>query len=298
VLKKEALLQVEKIYSNGGNITQFINQMQNSKVNSKEAIQISYDYQAGSYVEYYKTDSNRHKYNSSIACAQEIAKLGSFDSILEAGVGEATGFRHVVENICVPTERCYGFDISWSRIRVAKDFLAEYSCNSDGLFVADLSNIPMKDNSIDLVYTFHSVEPNGGNEKPILEELYRIAKKYLVLFEPDFDLSNDEGKKRMESHGYIKNLPAIAKKLGYNVVRYEPFPYIINPLNPTSIIVIQKQDAGGDVGMIYQCPLTKTELVDYGEIFFSTQARLMYPVVSKIPILLDSYAILGNKYGM
>ena len=32
-------------------------------------------------------------------------------------------------------------------------------------------------------YTLHSIEPNGGNEKPILQELYRVARKFLILLE-------------------------------------------------------------------------------------------------------------------
>ena len=46
--------------------------------------------------------------------------------------------------------------------------------------MGDMFNLPITDDSIDLVYTVHALEPNGGKEKEALKELYRITKKYLM----------------------------------------------------------------------------------------------------------------------
>ena len=293
MLKNEILNQVEKIYKQGGNIIQFLNQ---ADQDLKEAILISYEYQAGTYIDGYKKNpTTTHKYTDQLI--SEMKMLGSFDSILEAGVGEATTLRQIITSKYTRYRDYYGFDISWSRLKMAQDFLKDTSDKAN-LFVAELLSIPLMDESIDVVYTSHSIEPNGGYEKPILEELYRITKNYLVLFEPDYEFADDEAKARMESHGYVKNLASTAEMLGYNVVKREPLAYVVNPLNPTSVIVIKKSDTKtNSMPKPFQCPITKTRLLDCGEIFFAPQAFLMYPVIQGIPCLLDSQAILGCKYG-
>ena len=130
----------------------------------------------------------------------------------------------------------------------------------------------------------------------ILQELYRVTKKFLVLFEPDYELAGVKAKKRMDSHGYAKNLATVVKSLGYNIIKHELLPFSLNELNPTSVIVIDKSVDEAIALSPFQCPLTKTSLIDCGEVFFAPQPRLMYPVIKGIPCLLDSHAILGCKY--
>ena len=73
-------------------------------------------------------------------------------------------------------------------------------------FVGNMFHIPFADNSIDIVYTSHSMEPNGGREKEAMAELYRVAGKYLVLLEPSYELATDDGKQRMDRLGYVKGM--------------------------------------------------------------------------------------------
>ena len=47
-----------------------------------------------------------------------------------------------------------------------------------------MEQIGLKSNSVDIIYTNHSLEPNGGREEVILKELLRVTNKYLILFEP------------------------------------------------------------------------------------------------------------------
>ena len=296
MINYDVLRQVEEIYNSGGNIMQFLNQMSGGEgvQNTKEAILISYDFQSGSYVNAYKKNPGVYeKYTKEIS--DEIKTFGPFSTILEAGVGEATTFKQVIKNLDIPLENCYGFDISWSRLKTGNSFVNEDIAGNANFFVADLSDIPLMNSSIDIVYTAHSIEPNGGYEKPILEELYRVAKQYLVLFEPDYEFANDDAKHRMESHGYIKRLADTAKELGYDVIKRELLRFPLNPLNPTSVIVIQKTSKSRVDG-IFQCPVSKTKLTDCGEVFFAEQPRLMYPVIQGIPCLLKSQAILGSRY--
>lgn len=67
--------------------------------------------------------------------------------------------------------------------------------------MADLFDIPLKDASVDVVYTSHSHEPNGGLEEDAIRELMRIARRAVILVEPIYELANSEAQSRMRTHG-------------------------------------------------------------------------------------------------
>lgn len=190
----------------------------------------------------------------------------------------------------------YGFDISWSRIKECNNFLNEDNLlDNTFTFVGDIFSIPLKNNSIDIVYTAHALEPNGGNEKKLLKELYRVTSKYLILFEPSYEFANDEQRKRMDYYGYIKNLSVEAKILGYNIVEHRLLTFSLNMQNPTAVIVIEK-----NVNTIKEnplCdPLSKGELIKGETSYFSKDSLLAYPIIEKIACLNIENGILATKY--
>ena len=269
--------------------------LSNSRNNSIEAIKVSYDLQAGTYIETYK--NNRafvDLYTGAIA--KLIEGLGNHQSVLEAGVGEATTLANVIEKMKNPPAAACGFDISWSRIHCAKAFSASKNVSTDWLFTGDLFNIPLKDNSVDVIYTSHSIEPNGGREKEAIQELYRITSKYLVLLEPAYELASDEAKARMEHHGYVRGLKATAEQLGYKVMEYRLFDYTINPLNPTGLLIIEKDSAAAPVSPQFVCPITGGTLERSGDCFYGSESLIAYPIIGGVPCLLAENGILASGF--
>ena len=128
---------------------------------------------------------------------------------LDIGSGELTTLSYVLSYLKDIPKITYAFDISWSRlfkgIGFAEDILGN-SSKSIMPFVAKISEIPLPNKSIDITTSSHALEPNGGNLGDLLKELFRVTKDKLVLFEPCYEINSDEGKKRMDSLGYIKNL--------------------------------------------------------------------------------------------
>ncbi|MBI4931331.1 MAG: methyltransferase domain-containing protein [Bacteroidetes bacterium] len=292
----KSLKKIKEIYSKGGNMIQYMNKITNADNNSLESIQISYDFQAGSYIKKSASLSDFEKdYAKKIV--ELFNKYNDYGSILEAGVGEATTLYRILEQLKKSSE-AYGFDISWSRIKYALSYLASKNINHVNLFMGDLFNIPMQDNSVDLVYTWHSLEPNGGREKEALMELYRITGKYLFVFEPSCELGNSDTKKYIDEHGYVKNLSQIARELGYEILEHNIFiekhPFTSNN---TSVLIIRKNNTAKQKTSIpYACPVTKTPLELIRNNYFSKDSMLLYPVIDGIPCLIPNNAIIATHY--
>ena len=285
-------MELKERYKNGDNIIQYLKDKEQREYNTIEDILISYDLQAGSYISALleNPDPVKEKYIQSLA--ERLNKIGPQKSILEVGVGEATILVPLLKLLNWGQISALGFDISWSRLKFAKEFASDNEVSSISLFQADLFEIPLEDNSVDIVYTSHSIEPNGGREEEALKELYRITNKYLILLEPSFELADENGKERMNKHGYIKGLPAVIKDLGLELVEYRLFDYSINPLNPTCLYIIKKSQSENNALHLI-CPITKEILKKYNEnLMYAENAGLSYPVIDGIPCLLKDNAIL------
>jgi len=291
--------KIKTLYENGHNISAIMRKQFGLSKNTEEIIEIAYDIQAGSYISAMEIDEYRKK--NKIYCA-EIAKTiqnvrgGERISILEAGLGEATTLSGVLKNIGSNSLNAYGFDLSWSRIACARKWLQSQDISGVSLCTGSLLHIPFADNSIDIVYTSHSIEPNGGKEEPILRELYRVARNFLILLEPSYELGNETTRKRNESHGYCKNLNRISESLGYKVTEHKLLPVPFNPLNPTAITVIRKGTTIDTPENKFVCPKFKSYLERKGEYFYSPEALAVYPIINGIPCLRIENAILASKF--
>jgi ubiquinone/menaquinone biosynthesis C-methylase UbiE len=293
----KTLKQIKELYDQGENVIQLLRSSYGIYHNTPEIIEISYDMQTGSYIEGL-ADPAMQAFN--LKYTQDVAKtiLSLCDpvTIMEAGVGEATTLSGVCKNINKNEMTSYGFDLCWSRVFYGREWLQKQAVKNCQLFTGSLFDIPIKDNAIDVVYTSHSIEPNGGHEERLIKELYRVTKKYLILLEPGYELASEAAQKRMEKHGYCKNLFSTCKNLGLDVLRYELFPHASNPLNPTAIIVIKKNAESHQPGSVFACPKYKTPLEMIGEHYFSQESLLVYPIIDGIPCLRIENGVLASKY--
>ena len=288
--------QLKALYEEGKNINEHLRREKGIQHNTEEIIEISYDLQTGSYVAAMEDEATtRHKNEYNRELASIIKSLCTPTSLLEAGVGEATTLAGVL-GYFKNEVKSFGFDLSWSRVAYAKLWLKKQGQLNTTLCTGNLFHIPFADNSIDVVYTSHSIEPNGGNEEPILRELFRITKKFLILLEPGYELASQEARQRMESHGYCKNLKGIADTLGYDVLEHRLFPFIANPLNPTTLTIIKKDDYAELPSHVLACPKFKAPLMEIKGMLFSPEALVVYPIVGGIPCLRIENGIFASKY--
>jgi len=259
---------------------------------------IAYDLQAGTYIE--NARNNPAYINSWSAQLAGLIDpyISAGDKIMEAGVGEATTLAGVMNAITAKCISAFGFDLSWSRISMGQKWIDEKSVLAR-LFVGDLFSIPVADSSMDVVYTSHSLEPNGGKEEIAIKELLRITRKAVVLVEPCYELAPKVAQQRMREHGYVRDLKATAEALGAKVVDYKLLDVCANPLNPSGVIILVKsvKSSAKDDGVarMWQCPLTGVSLTDKGDYFYADGVGVAYPVLQGVPLLRPEHAVIASK---
>jgi ubiquinone/menaquinone biosynthesis C-methylase UbiE/uncharacterized protein YbaR (Trm112 family) len=288
--------QAKELYDRGMNIMRLFRESEAGEVNSINGILAAYDLQSGSYVELLGDPAHAvfiHAYSRAIAA---ILDRYSPASVMEAGVGEATTLVNVLRQMQHPPANALGFDISWSRIAVAHEF-AEANDAKPRLFVGALEDIPIEADSVDVVYTSHSIEPNRGREAKILRELFRVTRRYLVLLEPSNELGSAATQRRIEEHKYCLDLYAHTQNLGFNVIEHRLFDQIRNPENETAVMVIAKQnDSAKYVGEFLACPHCCRSLIRHKGNYFCTECLVVYPEIDGIPCLLKSHAVIATRY--
>lgn len=293
MLTFEDIIKLKTLFQNNENIIKYIKN--NTQLNPEEAILHSYDLQAGSYIqELIDKEQKTHKIEVGLKLAKIFSEL-AVQCVCEVGVGEATTLGHVLPFLEI--NKKFGFDISMSRLLYAKKYLEQNQLTAD-LFCAELSRIPFFNDSIECVYSFHSLEPNGGNEKFLLSELLRVTKKYLILIEPDYDLFSAEQKDRMNQHGYIKHLRHHLSELGAHVIHYEPWELDSYHLNSASIIIVEKSNAVSDFFREdYFCsPISHQPVVNVLDGWFCEEDGYLFPSINNIPVFLRKNAILISHY--
>jgi hypothetical protein len=291
--------ELRSAYQQGENILRLIRDRFRLSTNEQAAILASYDLQAGSYVEALDDAEFCSLHQLYAQAIGNVIKPLKPRSLLEAGVGEATTLLEVTKQLS-GIEQPYGFDLVWSRVYCGARYCKEKG-KTASLFVGELEAIPFPDNSFDVVFTSHAVEPNHGREEIILGELYRVARKYLALFEPAYELAGPEARARMEFHGYCRDLPALARQRDWRVIDWRLLEVSTNAANPTSVLLIEKNpkevssdNTGSSVN--FSCPVCR-EMLLQSDHWFCQACGMVYPQIKGIPCLSRMSAIMASKFG-
>lgn len=302
----EIILGMRAAYANGANAMDWCREHvrlthSGRCENDLIATLVAYDLQSGSYVSLARSNPE-----GNLQWCRQLAGLLSGvllegDSVLEVGVGEATTLAGVLEECAVKPSVALGFDVSWSRVSEGRKWLKEKGQEAY-LYVADLLNIPLADKSVDVVYSSHSLEPNGGQEEVALRECLRVARKTVLLVEPIYELASTDAQERMRRHGYIEGLHETAHRLDAVITDYRLLDYTPNPLNPSGVLRLEKDGApssGADEsqGIVFRCPITRAGLAAGKDFYYAADVGLAYPVLRGVPMLRAEHAIVASKLG-
>lgn len=288
---------IKHLYRSGVNISEWVRNDEGSSDSSLTAILYSYDAQAGSYIDALKQS------NVASLKAQMGEKLAGIlddlapETLLDAGVGEATTLAPVVRAMKRRPPSIWAVDLSLSRLLFASRHLSKNGIAGVQLFTGSLDNLPLSTGSMDVVLTVHAVEPNRGREKQILSELLRVARRYLVMIEPSFELGGDATKSRIERQRYVKGIPDVLKELGANIIRYERWGMDVNPSNEAALILVRLSESKPAAQHILASPVSGHPLQRLMDCLYCRDDGHAFPVVLDIPCLVADNAILASKLG-
>ena len=284
------LSDVRRLYRDGVNVMDYLKKKLGATHNTDQLVETAYDLQAGSYIEYIARHAAIEVPYQKDAADILASVLSNGDSIADVGTGEMTTLSPVADACYGVVSSAFAIDISLSRLIVGlrhlRETLPPTVCQKITAAAATLFRLPLADNSVDVVWTSHALEPNGGKELEGVSELARVTRKYLVLFEPSYERNTTAGKDRMDRLGYVKDLEAtIASIPGLNLESVVKMSRPIDDPNPTYAHVVRKGPAKTSVVVALACPLTHGPLEARDGYLYSPRALLAYPVVENVPIL-------------
>lgn len=175
---------------------------------------------------------------------EEIDRLivpGKLLRILEVGCGNC------INLVCLKEKygdliQLTGLELSPRRLQVAKDYFGERL--SGVLFhIGSVTEhiTEWKDGKFDLVYSMHCLEQIAYRCEDAVHQMSRLTNHMIVMIEPVFELGNPTQRLYLINSDHNRILLPTIKELGLNISRMEPLNIQSNPLNQSSIIVIQKQ---------------------------------------------------------
>lgn len=283
------------LYGSGFNVVLHLQGNPDFEHEKELAIEIAYELQSGTYT--LAEDSSRPYIDGLIE--QLIEVLGfhnvSPKHLLDVGVGEATTLVALARELGMSSVS--GIDISFSRLSYAAKRLRRDSIEGN-LAVANMGALPFGDNEFDLVLTVHAMEPNGGRESDLINELARVTSQWVLLVEPDWDLADESQRKRMRDLGYIGPLRKLFISSGLELVDAVPILNNAHQLNRATIFLLRKGNAGNipaSPQMGGWASPENHELLEYmpDRSGLRSALGLLHPVVMGIPFLREEDALLA-----
>ena len=281
----EIYFESKKVFSSKRNVQKFIKRKY--RLHNLDNIKISYDIQSGEYVKYFQKLSLKNKKKIYDPFIKNINKFfPNAKEVLDFGCGELTLSQYFFKNI-KNIKKYFANDISLNRLLIGQKFIKSVLSKKQyikfNLFCASHKELPFLDNSIDLIITNHSLEPNNTQKNEILKEMLRVSRLGLCLMEPHYEISTKKQKKRMKKFGYIKGIEKTLKKLNCTyVVKNKKFHDYKH--NISSIFIVKKIKVSKKSSSAYVDYISKKKLITKNGFLYSKENFRLFPSFNKIPI--------------
>jgi len=163
-----------------------------------------------------------HHYDN-MRALQQIAKEWNCRDVLEFGVGSGINLLLLSKFMAEKNELILsGFDYPVARLLTARATMMKHGVECQDLFLANGLNLPLKANSYDLVFSHYVIEQMKGFEEQALDNMIRVARKGVVLFETALWRPTWDQTVYMQHSGYSRDLPqAVRQRNDIEIVKIE-----------------------------------------------------------------------------
>lgn len=250
------------------------------------AIEIAYALQSGSYTAYATTEAAGLSRREGHAILEPLLQKYGCSTLLDCGAGEGTRWL----DFSAPLKGLTLLEGSWSRLAFAPAIMEKVpSIAAHQLIKGNMMDLPFASGSFDAVFTSHALEPNTGeNAARIIDNLFSMARKLVVLFEPNYRDAHPEMRARMEMHGYAQNIWDIAEaQAGFTKIASGDFEVSPNPDNRTSYLVMSRDVPLPDTGQHMRAPRRKTPLFETADGYQCVDGSFAYPKIGGIACLAE-----------
>ena len=170
----------------------------------------------------------------------EMIKKDEISTVLEVGCGNCINLMMLKEHYG-DSLKLFGMDISQKRLDVAKNYFGEKLAGIELFQQSIVENTGIASSYYDLVFTMHCLEQIPYKIERALSEIYRITNNNLVLIEPVFEFCNPAQKMYLYYSDHNRILLKTIEKLDLPVIYKRSLEIQSNPLNQSSIIVIERR---------------------------------------------------------
>lgn|GEM_PF-2047565 len=163
-----------------------------------------------------------------------------FHSILEVGAGELNALASLRDHFG-DDRQYFGIDLSLNRL-----------CHGYGEFIqngelratvakADACFLPFPDRCFDVVYTYQCLEQTPRRHfKQAIREMCRVSRRWVVLFEPSWELGDRLQRLKMRADQYVRGIPAFVEELpGVRLREHELLKNAMNPFNRVALHLLE-----------------------------------------------------------
>ena len=231
---------------------------------------------------------------------QFMEDSGPYNNILEVGAGELTTFCSLVDVMTKAQPDLYAIDLSLNRLRHGRAYANSKSIDVN-IAKASAFALPYPDNSFDVVFTSHCLEWMPKKMfKQAVDEVCRVSRKHVFLFEPTYEYSSFLQKMKMRTHSYMRGLvPYLKQKKGIKIEHSALMKHSYNIFNETSChhLVVDHADSTSSTKKIveFACPSCNGELDLHANSYFCFTCCSGYPIFDGIPVLDSDYSLGVNR---
>lgn len=278
-----------RLYAKGQNVVEGLTAR--FPASRSAAIEIAYSLQSGSYTAYAGEPLAIASRREGHAIVEPFMASHGIRTVLDCGAGEGTRWL----DFAAPVERIYALDASYHRMVICRRNLAAQVFAGDVVAIkGNMLTLPFVPQSVDAVFSCHAVEPNTDADAAIIiRQMFQIARRLVVMLEPDYRSAGPEMRARMERHGYARNISAESERQpGFELLAEGVLQTSVNPLNATSYRVFARREPTlQSVSHVLASPLNGSRLTHSGNAMIDALRCFGFPIIADIACLAPEDAI-------